>query len=138
MQDLDPAIRDKIDATFRVAKQQLESGDIPSALRSAAEGWSQLPEPKFSWDVSKSFTHAYATLYRDAARYNEAIGLMEMLFASGTVKPHQDRPYFILGTIYYELGDLESARRWLGEANRISKGRCFRDEPEKYKKAAAK
>jgi tetratricopeptide (TPR) repeat protein len=138
MQDLDTTIREKIDATFRVAKQNLRDGDIDSALVGATEAWAQLPEPKFDWDVSKSFVHAYATLYRDAGRYDEAVRLMEMLFASGTVKPHQDRPYFILGTIYYEMGRLEDARRWLGEANSISKGRCFKDELEKYKKALTK
>ena len=68
----------------------------------------------------------------------EAVALMEASFASGSVRPYQDHPYFVLGTIYYEMGDMEQARYWLGEANRISKGRCFRDQPEKYRNVVKK
>ncbi len=39
-----------------------------------------------------------------------------------------------MGTIYYEMGDMINAKKWLGEADKISKGRCFREEPEKYRK----
>lgn len=131
-------MRDEIDLAFRSAKQRLREGDIDVAVKLGEEAWSRLPEPKFDWDVSKSYTHSLATLYRDANRFGDAIALMEALFASGTVLPHQDRPAFVFGTIYYEMGDMENARRWLGEANRISKGRCFREEPEKYRKAIAK
>lgn len=133
MKDLDPVVRDKIDAIFRTAKQQLKNGDITSALQTGANAWSLLPEPKFEWDVSKSYAHAYASLLRDAEVFDEGIKIMKALFESGTAKPHQDRPHFILGTIHYEMGDMENSRKWLGEANRISKGRCFVDEPEKYK-----
>ncbi|MBR0565975.1 hypothetical protein J5J83_07590 [Azoarcus sp. L1K30] len=132
MHDLDIAIRDKIDAAFRNARQKFNDGDIPSALAIATEAWHSLPEPKFGWDVSKSYTHAYASLHRDAGVFDEAIKVMKALFASGTVRPNQDRPHFILGTIYYEMGDLENAKRSFAEANRISKGRCFNEEPEKY------
>lgn len=138
MQDLDTSLRDEIDLAFRSARQHLEEGQLDVAIARGQAAWARLPEPKFGWDVSKSYTHALATLYRDAGRFGEAVTLMTALFASGTVQPHQDRPHFILGTIYYEMGDMENARRWLGEANRISKGRCFRDEPEKYRKAIAK
>ena len=132
MYDLDITIRNQIDTTFRDARHSLAAGDIASALAIGASAWQSLPEPKFGWDVSKSYAHAYASLLRDAGVFDEGIKIMRALFESGTVKPHQDRPHFILGTIYYEMGDIENARRSLGEANRISKGRCFDGEDEKY------
>ena len=138
MQDLDPNLRDLIDLTFRSAMQYLKDGRTELAVETALAAWAQLPEPKFGWDVSKSYTHALAGLYRDTKRYQEAIALMEALFASGSVRPYQDHPYFVLGTIYYEMGDMGQARYWLGEANRISKGRCFRDQPEKYRNVVKK
>lgn len=138
MKDLDISLRDEIDKQFRSARAQLNAGSIEHAVQTGREAWSRLPEPKFGWDVSKSYTHALALLYRDAKMFSEGIKLMESLFASGTVLAHQDRPYFVLGTLYYEAGDLENARRWLGDANRISKGRTFRDEPEKYRQALSK
>lgn len=138
MQDLDISLRDEIDLAFRSAKQRLREGDIDVAVKLGEEAWSRLPEPKFGWDVSQSYVHALALMYRDSARFADGVALMDALFASGTVLEYEDRPRFVLGTIYYEMGDMENARRWLGEANRISKGRCFREEPEKYRKAIAK
>lgn len=138
MEDLEASLRDEIDLMFIKSKSLLEAGDKIEAIRIAESAWRKLPDPKFSWDVSKSFAHALAETFRDAGVHDKALSVMNELFTSGTVMPHQDRPAFVLGTIYYEMGDMENARRWLSEANRISKGRCFRDEPEKYRKAIAK
>lgn len=91
-----------------------------------------LPKPKFGWDVSKSFTHALAKTYRDTGNFQNAIALMDELFASGSVKSHQDGPRFVMATIYFEMGDNENAVKWFAEANQISKGRCFQGEDKKY------
>lgn len=135
MKDLDVSTRDKLDATFREARSQLESGKKDQAVSLARQAWEQLPSPKFDWDVSKSYAHAIAVIYRDTGHYDLALAVMNDLFSSGTVKPYQDRPHFVLGTIYLDMGDLENARKHLQEANRISKGRSFQGEPSKYKDA---
>lgn len=138
MQDLDPTLRDEIDSTFRRARKLLSDGQAEVALDLAQTAWGRLPDPKFDWDVSQSYVHALALIYRDTHRYSEGLALMKDLFTSGTVLEYEDRPRFVLGTIYFDMGDIEEARRWLIEANRISRGRCFRDEPEKYRLAIAK
>ena len=135
MQHLDPKLREKIDAAFIQAKKLLKEGSINEALELGKEAWHMLPEPKFDWDVTQSYTHAMATLYRDAKKYDVAIALMKEMLASRELKPYQDRPYFILGTIYYEKGDMQEARYWLKKADKISRGRCFQEEPVKYKEA---
>jgi len=121
-----------------LARRCLEEGSGELAISTASAAWGRLPEPKFEWDMSQIYTHALAGLYRDAKRFREAVALMEALFASGTVLSYEDGPYFVLGTIYYEMGDMEQARHWLGEADRISKGRCFREQPEKYRRIIKK
>jgi len=133
MNDLDAGLRDEIDLAFREAKQMLRDGDLQSAITAGEAAWARFPEPRFDWDVSQSYVHALATLYRDAGMYPQAIALMQSLLQSGRVESFEDGPYFVMGTIYFEMGDLENAKRFLGEANRISRGRCFRDEPVKYR-----
>lgn len=133
MKDLNESVRDEIDVILRHAQKALTTGDKQSATKLVEEAWSKLPDPKFGWDVSKSFAHAVAELYRDTGNFSAALKVMNNLFLSGTVKPYQDGPYFILGTIYFELGDLENAKKSLIKAAKISKGRCFNGEPEKYK-----
>lgn len=132
MKDLDPVVRDAIDAQLIRSYEKLQSGDFSGAVQDAEAAWAAVPEPKFDWDVSMSFAHALAETYRDAGLYPRALGMMEALFASKTVEPYEDGPRFIMGTIYFEMGDEENARKWFAEANQISKGRCFRDEDKKY------
>ena len=132
MEDLNTAIRDEIDTLFIQSKGKLKSGDRSGAVQDAEAAWKTLPEPKFGWDVSKSFTHALAKTYRDTGNFKNAIVLMKELFASGTVKSHQDGPRFVMATIYFEMSDGENARMWFEQANQISQGRCFQGEDKKY------
>lgn len=132
MEDLDATVRDGIDALFIQARGKFKAGDKFGAIQEAEAAWNRLPEPKFGWDVSKSFTHALAKLYRDTGNVQSAIALMDELFASGTVKPYQDGPRFVMATIYFEIGDHENAMKWFDEASQISKGRCFHGEEKKY------
>lgn len=57
---------------------------------------------------------------------------MLAMFDSGTVKDHQDGPRFMQAAIYFAACDEASALQWFTEANRISKGRCFREEDPRY------
>ncbi|HDR8958770.1 MULTISPECIES: tetratricopeptide repeat protein [Burkholderia cepacia complex] len=132
MEDLNPIVRDEIDKKFIRAREKFKAGDGVGAVQDAEAAWSELPVPKFGWDVSKSYTQALAKIYRDTGNYQNALNLMQELFASGTVKPHQDGPRFVIGTIYFEKGDAVEAKKWFGEANQISKGRCFQGEDKKY------
>jgi hypothetical protein len=132
MEDLDSTVRDKNDAMFIEAKGKLNAGDASGAVQGAETAWKTLPEPKFGWDVSKSYTHALAKIHRDTGSFPNAISLINELFASGTVKPHQDGPRFLMGTIYFEMDDLENSIKWFREADQISKGRCFQGEDKKY------
>ncbi len=132
MRDLPVNLREKLDLIFRDARLRFESGQQDDGVALAELAWKELPEPKFEWDVSKSYVHALALIYRDARKHTDALALMAELFRSGTVKPYQDQPYFVTGTIYYEMGDVENATKWLGDAKRISKGRCFLGESSKY------
>lgn len=133
-EDLDVKLRDDIDATYKEAKAKLASGDKDTAVVLATKAWGKLPDPKFNWDVSQSFVHTLAGILRDAGRFTEAIRVMEELFASSTVDAFEDQPRFVLGTIYAEMEDAARAKKWLREANRISKGRCFVGVDPKYRK----
>jgi hypothetical protein len=132
MQQLDVSLRDEIDALLKQAKQQISNGDKVHGIKTAESAWEKLPDPKFEWDVSKSFAHSLAKFYRNVGDFASATKLMTQLFNSGTVKDHQDGPRFVFATIFFEKGDVESAMKWFAEANKISKGRCFQGEDPKY------
>jgi tetratricopeptide (TPR) repeat protein len=134
MQVLDINIRNKIDTILIESYKELQAKNCETAIQLAIKAWEEIPEPKFGWDVSKSFTLGIAETYRDCKIYPPAIKFLEDLFSSNTVKEYQDGPYFMMGTTYYEMGDNNNALKWLTQANAISKGRCFREEDPKYLK----
>lgn len=131
--DLDVPLRDEIDALFRDARAKLEAGKKDEAVAQAQAAWGKLPAPKYDWDVSSSYVLALAGILRDARLFPEALKVMDELFASGTVLPYEDQPRIMLGSIYAEMGDREKAKKWIGEANRMSKGRCFFGKWLKYR-----
>jgi len=138
MNQLPAPLLEQLNAQFRDARAKVESGDREGGIKTAEGAWERLPEPKFDWDATKIYVHSLAKLYRDCGKYDQALALMNDLFASGTVQSYDAEPYFIEGTVYYEMGDLKNAQKWLNEANKISKGRCFQGKPPKYKQAIAK
>ena len=138
MKNLDVETYDEMNNLFIRSRQLLQEGQVSEALALAEEAWAKLPEPKHDWDVTLIFTHAMAETYRDAKLFDKALAVMKWLFASGVVEAFEDGPRFITGTIYYEAGNLVEAKKWFAEANKISKGRCFRDEPLKYKELLTK
>ncbi|HVE86686.1 MAG TPA: hypothetical protein VND93_27700 [Myxococcales bacterium] len=123
--NLDVPLRNEIDAMFREARARIDAGKKDEAVPLARQAWDKLPEPKYDWDVTQSYTIALAAILRDAGLYQEALRVMEDDFASGVVLPYQDQPRIMMGSIYAELGDRTKAKKWIGEANLISKGRCF-------------
>jgi tetratricopeptide (TPR) repeat protein len=132
MQDLDIEVRDRIDELFIASYQALKNDDVELSLKLAEQAWFKLPQPKFEWDVSWSFTHALAETYRDAKLYDKALAIMQALFDSGTVFDYEDGPRFMLATIYYHQGNFVEAKKWFGIADKISKGRCFSEVPQEY------
>ena len=132
MQDLDIGVRDRIDELFIQSAHAMKNGDIDLAVKLAEQAWYKFPEPKYDWDVSLSFTHALAQTYRDAKMFDMALAIMRAFFDSGSVLDYEDGPRFMLATIYYHQGNFVEAKKWFGIADKISKGRCFREEPQEY------
>ncbi|NOU22010.1 MAG: hypothetical protein HOO93_09505 [Methyloglobulus sp.] len=51
--------------------QAQKAGDMALAVKLSEQAWGKLPEPKFDWDVSKSFAHSVAETYRDAKLFDK-------------------------------------------------------------------
>lgn len=132
MQDLNIEERDMIDEIFIQSANAQKDGNMELAVKLAEQAWFKLPIPKYDWDVSLSFSLALAETYRDAKLYHKALVVMRELFDSGTVLDYEDGPRFMLATIYYHQGNFVEAKKWFGIADKISKGRCFREVPQEY------
>ena len=64
IQDLDPDLRTRIDGIFFRAYSLFRDGLVEPAIMEAEQAWQALPEPKFGWDVTLSYTDMLARLYR--------------------------------------------------------------------------
>jgi hypothetical protein len=130
---LDPALRDAILALFAQARKALDSENRDEAVSFSTEAWARVPEPKFGWDVTYVFLSRMVRFFRNGAQIDEGIKLVNGYLGSGHHLEYEDGPYFWLGTLYFEKGDLQRAYDYFVRAEKMSGGRCFRDEESRYK-----
>ncbi len=120
-------------AILKMAKVAAESGNNASAARFCDEAWQLIPEPQFGWDSSYICTCHTVTILRRTMHYDKAISLVQQYLGSGFYQDFEYGPHFWLGTLYFEKGELTSAYSHLERANKMSKGRCFKEEDQKYR-----
>ena len=134
MEALSSQQTNELDALFKDSLQKLKAGDNDEAVRLARYAWAKLPEHKFDHDHRVIYTDVMIDIYRGAQRYVEGIELAHQYMEADGIKADDHHPAYWFGTLYFEQGDLEQARRWLAEANKRSGGRCFRPpEARKYR-----
>lgn len=103
------------------------------ALEQYEEALNLVPESKYQWEASTWLYVAIGDVYFYKEQYNEAINHMnEALKCPDGI----GNPYINLrmGESYYELGELNNAKRYLVEAYIVDGMDIFKGEPEKYYK----
>jgi len=130
---LDAALRDAILGLFALARKARDSENRVDAVRLSEEAWAQVPEPKFGWDVTYVFLSRMVRFFRDGGQIDEGIQLVNSYLGSGNHLDYEDGPYFWLGTLYFEKGELQKAYEHFVRAEKMSGGGCFREEDPRYK-----
>ncbi|MCG9761807.1 MULTISPECIES: hypothetical protein [Pseudoalteromonas] len=133
MENLPIDLRDEIDALYISAYKLLEANDVDTAQEKAEEAWRLLPEPKFDWDVTLSFVTGICKMYRELSLHEKAHNIINELLDSDHLNDYDDGPLFLKATLYFEQGEFKQAYEWFAKANSISRGRCFVEQPKKYK-----
>jgi tetratricopeptide (TPR) repeat protein len=128
------SIFNRIDTVFGEAKAALASGDLVGASEASFRAWAAVPEPKYGWDFSYVLLNSLVTFARPTARRREVVPIVEGYLASEFYLDYQEGPWFWLGTIYFEEGDMLRAFENFERAVSISRGRCFREEDPKYRR----
>jgi hypothetical protein len=133
-QPLSPELLASTDALLWSAKRALASEDRDGAARLAYEAWTLVPEPKYGCDRAYMFMFALMRFARPAGAYDDLIAIVDGYISSGFHSEHEDGPYFWLGTLYFEKGNLMRAFEYFDRAQKMSRGRCFVDEDPRYKR----
>jgi tetratricopeptide (TPR) repeat protein len=136
VETLDPAIEEVVREELGRALDQLKAGDKSGAAATALNGWRQMPAPVFGWDVSLMNVDTLVCVLRQAGEFQPAIQVLNEQLSSAFYRDYQYHPYFLLGTVYFAMGELQVARENFKIADRISTGRCFIDEDPAYKALA--
>ena len=114
------------------AATKMEQQDFKGAEKHYLKIWQLLPEPKYSWDFSEAALLALAEFYRDTQKYEEARAWIGRLFDNCEVLPFESRPFLVAGTIEFEAGALEEARKHFEKALAVGKERAFAGANSKY------
>ncbi|HKE83195.1 MAG TPA: hypothetical protein VKB50_05560 [Vicinamibacterales bacterium] len=130
---MDESIRTAAYDLFRQAKESLQTQDFASAERCCMEGWGLIPEPKYGWDSSYMCLLYVVRFLRGARCYDLAMKLVHEYLLSGYHHDYVYGPYFWLGTLHFEKGEMAEAFGQFDRANKMSAGRCFKEEDPRYK-----
>lgn len=130
---MDEAIRLRVYGLFTEAKECVARGNLDRAAHLCEEAWKLIPDPKYGWDSSYMCVLGMAQFLRGAQRYDRAIEIVQGYLDSEYHEEYQHGPHFWLGTLHFEKGELGVAYSCFDRANKISRGRCFRDEDPRYK-----
>jgi tetratricopeptide (TPR) repeat protein len=134
IRDLDPAIIEQVDAEINKGYELKQRGDFVGAEKHYRKAWDLVPDPKYNWDISDSILLRIARFFRDKKDFDEAKRWIRLVFDHCVILPGEGQPDLIAGTIYYEAGERDLARKYLERAYKISKGRSFQTEDIKYLK----
>jgi hypothetical protein len=130
---MDESIRLAAYDLFRQAKEFVQAQDFATAERCCIQAWGLIPEPKYGWDSSYMCLLYAVKFLRGAKCYDVPMKLVHEYLLSGYYRDHEDGPYFWLGTLHYEKGEMAEAFNQFDRANRMSRGRCFKEEDPRYK-----
>jgi hypothetical protein len=133
VKSMDDTVRTTVYSLFGQAKQALERGNNSDAERLTDEAWAAVPAPKYGWDRTYMVLFMLTKLLRAVGSHGKGIQLVRGYLNSEYYSDHEDGPFFWLGTMHFEKGELAEAFEYLNRANSMSKGRCFDEEDPKYK-----
>lgn len=131
---LDLKLRNEIDDLFISSYDAYKANNPDEMMRLADIAWSKIPDSKFSWDVSWSFVQSMVYTYIDFGNMKESLNLIDLYIDSGYLFDYEDGPFFLKGKVLFLMNRKDQSFEFFDKANSISKGRCFKDEDDKYLK----
>jgi tetratricopeptide (TPR) repeat protein len=132
---LNKKVFDEIDTLHAEAKAALGRKDLGAAARLSDEAWAKLPEPKFGWDHSYNCLHRLVEFKRPTGQgLQEMISLVQGYIASEYFRADTFGSHFLLGTLYYDVGELDRAFEAFQTADKLSGGYCFNSQDPKFRK----
>jgi len=133
MKELDEKISDGIDQKFSKAFELKDSDEIDASYSVMKEALSMIPSPICQWSESLIIILSACEHFIAINKLDDANILVDEYLNSDFCKAYEDSSRFVKGAILFEMGKLEQAKEWFNKANSISKGRCFVNQPKKYK-----
>jgi len=130
---IDENLRLKIYDLLITAKELINNKKHTEAESLCDQAWALMPEPKAGWDSSYVILRGVVMRLRDIGNNKKAILRINEFLKDDSIFTGQAEPLFLLGAAYYDNNQYDEALDYLVQANHISKGRCFVEEPSRYK-----
>ncbi|MFK3866151.1 tetratricopeptide repeat protein [Pseudoalteromonas rhizosphaerae] len=133
MKELDEKLSNEINEKFDQSFEFKKRGQIEESFFAMQEAIKLVPSPKSQWSESLIIITYACEHFIAIEKLADARALIDEYLNSDFCISYDDNPSFIKGIILFEMGDFEQAYEWFDKANSISKGRCFVEQPKKYK-----
>jgi hypothetical protein len=137
VQPLDTKFVDLIYAKMREGYAKLEEGDTAAAEVFFLAAWNDVPEPKYSWDISQITVSRIARMFLRIGRLDEA-RLWTARIHDCDPEPGDGIPFVLQGAVEFAAENWDEARSYFKRAYEASGRRAFRGEDPRFLKLIAK
>ena len=137
VQPLDPKVVERIYTRMRAGYAKLDEGDVSAAESIFLAAWDDVPEPKFSWDISEITVTRITRVFLRTGRLEEA-RLWAARIHECEPEPGDGVPFILQGAVEFGAGRMDQARDFFARAFAASGRRAFRGEDPRFLKLISK
>lgn len=129
--ELSNQLYSRIEKYCALGDELIETGDFDEAIQNYNMAKGLLPEPVYDWEAATWIFVALGDAFYLSFRYQDALNnLREAQKCYGGI----GNPFILLriGQCYYELNDMENAKKYLLQAYMVEGEKIFENEDCKY------
>jgi hypothetical protein len=131
---LEDVLQKKVDDLRDKSNEEYDNENFIQSIKFLEEAWEKLPEPKGAYDDSYYIAEEIIRVSLLVKDLKKAKKWSEIIFSCDLERIDSGEREFFAGQVAYESGEMEIAKEYFIIANKKSRGRCFEDEDEKYRK----
>jgi tetratricopeptide (TPR) repeat protein len=125
-------IAQKVEELMDESDELYDQKHYQKSISKLLEAWDVLPVPKEKYDESFHIAEGLAETFFLIKNNEEAVRWAKKLGECDPERQDDGDSEFLLGKIYYEMNDMETAKAQFLIAMKKSEGRLFDDAPKKY------
>lgn len=129
---LDNELSKVIHDLMHESNKEYNEGKYDKVIEILKKAWLKLPNPKENYSESYHLAQSICEAYILINNFEEAKKWSNEFSRCATFRIDSGERYFLAAKVLFGLERFDMAQKYFAVANKMSDGRCFEDEDDKY------